>query len=58
MDKVKEEYQKLAKKYKLPKYNDIDLDFEVSAIDKKKFLLREIRRKMLDKFDGINGVLE
>jgi len=57
-ENIKEEYQELAKKYKLPKYSELDLDFEVSTIDKKKFLLREIRRRMLDKFDGIKNILE
>lgn len=58
MEDIKKEYLKLAKKYKLPNYNDIDLDFEISTIEKKEFLLREIRRKILDKFDGIRDILE
>lgn len=59
MEDIKGEYQKLSKKYKLPNYNDIDLDFEISTIEKKKkFLLREIRRRILDKFDGIKEILE
>jgi len=58
MEDIKREYQKYAEKYKLPNYNDIDLDFEISTIDKKKFLLREIRRKILDKIDGIKDILE
>lgn len=56
--KIKEEYKKLASKYKLPNYDDIDLDFEISAIEKHEFLLRAIRRKILDKFDGIKSILE
>ena len=55
---IKGEYQKLAKRHKLPKYIDIDKDFEISTIDKTEFLLREIRRKILDKFDGIREILE
>ncbi len=55
---IKGDYQKLAKKYKLPDFNEIDLDFEISTIDKKGFLLREIRRRVFDKIDGIKDVLE
>ncbi len=55
---IKNEYQKLAKKYNLPDYDELDLDFEISTIEKKKFLLREIRRKILDKIDGIKEILE
>ncbi len=55
---IKLEYQKLSKKYKLPNYNELDLDFEISTIEKKRFLLREIRRKILDKIDGIKEILE
>lgn len=55
---IKKNYQKLAKKYKLPNYVEIDLGFEISTIDKEKFLLREVRRRMLDKIDGIKDILE
>lgn len=57
---IKNEYQKLlkTKNIRLPNFNEIDLDFEISTIDTKRFLLREIRRRILDKFDGIKEILE
>jgi len=49
MDKVniKEEYKKL--KYKLPKFEDINNEFELDFIKDKPFLLRQIRRRMNEK---------
>lgn len=55
---VKGDYEKLQKKYRLPDYEYINSDFEISSIEQKKFLLREIRRKMFNKFDGIKELLE
>ncbi len=37
---IKSDYQKLAKRYNLPDYAELDLEFEISTIEKKKFLLR------------------
>jgi hypothetical protein len=47
--KLKDEYNNL--KYKLPKFEDIDFEFELSTanIKEKEFLLRAIRRRMNDK---------
>lgn len=49
MDKVniKEEYNKL--KYKLPKFGDINNEFELEFIKDKPFLLRQVRRRMNEK---------
>ena len=44
---IKEEYEKL--KYKLPKFDGLDEEFEISSIKHKEFLLRGIRRKMNEK---------
>src|SRR3989344_6191743 len=43
---IKEEYNELTKKHKLPKFDDINEDFELEFIKEKSFLLRQIRRKM------------
>jgi len=53
---VKEEYEKL--KYKLPKFEDLDNEFEISIIKNKEFLLRSIRRKMNDKVIFFCRILE
>ncbi|MFH1209471.1 MAG: hypothetical protein V1663_01655 [archaeon] len=53
---VKEEYESL--KYKLPKFQDLDNEFEISSIKHKEFLLRNIRRKMNDKVIFFCRILE
>ena len=57
-ENIKEEYDKLLNVHDMPNFEDLDNEFEISTIDKKKFLLRNIRRKMLDKFDAIKLLLE
>jgi hypothetical protein len=49
MDKwsIKEDYNKL--KHKLPKFDDINNEFELEFIKDKPFLLRQIRRRMNEK---------
>jgi len=44
---IKVEYNKL--KYKLPRFEELDNEFEISAIKEKTFLLRNIRRRINDK---------
>src|SRR3989344_4765209 len=44
---VNEEYNKL--KYKLPKFEEINEDFEIDFIKEKPFLLRQIRRRVNEK---------
>ncbi len=46
---INEEYNKL--KYKLPKFEDLDYEFEISAsnIKDKTFLIRNLRRRLNDK---------
>lgn len=48
---VKEEYYKLKKKYSfLPNFTELNNEFEITTIENTDFLLREIRRKMGEKF--------
>ncbi|MBD3361240.1 hypothetical protein GF358_00445 [Candidatus Woesearchaeota archaeon] len=48
---VKEAYNKIKKKYKiLPDYDELNIEFEIGYINNEEFLLREIRRKMNEKF--------
>jgi hypothetical protein len=44
----KKDYERLRKKYKLPKFDDLDKEFEIRKIDLDSFPLREIRRNMTD----------
>ena len=56
--KLKEKYQELGKKHKLPSFEEIDKEFEISTIDKDEFLLREIRRKIDEKIELYAKFLE
>lgn len=51
LKKLKNEYAKLAKKYSLPKFEDLNKKFEIerAAERETEMLLREIRRVMVDK---------
>ena len=55
---MKQEYQKLAKKYKLPSFDSLNKEFEISDIETVDFLLREIRRKINERFENYIKVLE
>ena len=48
---IKQEYQILSKKYKLPDFDVLDKEFEVSSIQdiNEKFLIRAIRRRINEK---------
>ncbi len=56
--KIKEEYEKLRKKYKLPEFKEIDNEFEITIIEHEEFLLREIRRKITEKIELYTKVLD
>lgn len=55
---IKEEYSKLKDKYNLPDFQEIDDEFEISLIDSEVFLLREIRRKISERFNKFSKILE
>jgi len=58
---IQEKYNKLKIKYKLPDFNELDHEFEISTIEHEEFLLREIRREMTERLsffsDIIGGIL-
>jgi hypothetical protein len=55
---IKEKYQELSKKHKLPSFDEIDNEFEISTIEKDDFLLREVRRKIAEKIEVYAKFLE
>lgn len=56
---IKDAYEKLRKKYKvLPDFEKIDNEFEISTIEKKDFLIRNIKRKINEKLELLNNVLD
>ena len=50
LSKFKEEYEKIAKKYKLPAFKELNNDFEIDKLDKENDnILRAIRKVMMEK---------
>ena len=54
---IKAEYEKLAKKHKLPNYGDVNNELEISSLESEDFLLRQIRKKIAERIDEITEVL-
>ncbi|MFH1316775.1 MAG: hypothetical protein ABII01_04605 [Candidatus Woesearchaeota archaeon] len=55
---IKETYKGLRKKYDLPDFETLDRDFEASSIEEDRFLLREIRKKIVEKIEFYSKILE
>lgn len=50
-NKIETEYNKLCKKYKLPKFKEIDKEFEISSLENERFLINNILRKIAEKLE-------
>lgn len=50
-NEIENEYSSLSKKYKLPKFNDIDAEFEISALDNERFLIKNILRNVSERLE-------
>ena len=50
-NKIEKEYNNLCKKYKLPKFNEIDSEFELSTLENERFLIKSILKKMAEKLE-------
>ncbi|MAG07916.1 hypothetical protein CMO89_00415 [Candidatus Woesearchaeota archaeon] len=55
---LKRKYNYLKTKYSLPAFGKLDMEFELSSIDKDDFLLRDIRKKMIEKIDFFCEIIE
>lgn len=51
MSEIKKAYEGLKKKHSLPGFEELDNEFEISALEKEDFLLRETRRKIEEKLE-------
>lgn len=51
-------YNELKKRHALPDFALVDKEFEISAIEKPAFLMRNVRRKIAEKLDDITQFLE
>lgn len=55
---IKKEYEKLKKKFNLPKFKDLNQEFELYSIEKTDCLLRNIRRRMIEKLGFFTRILD
>jgi len=51
VNEIEKEYDKLSKKYKLPKFKEIDSEFEISTLENTNFLMRNLLRKVEEKLE-------
>jgi len=56
-DDIEKEYTKLCKKYKLPKFSDIDNEFEINDLENTRFFLRNVLRKVAEKLEFYGNLL-
>ena len=50
-NEIEKEYNNLSKKYKLPKFKEIDAEFEISSLENEKFLIKNILRSISEKLE-------
>lgn len=58
MSSQEHRYRTLQKKYKLPSYKELDEEFEVNDIETGRFLLGEIRKKILERIDPYLDIID
>ena len=58
--KLKNDYEKLGEKYKLPGFNELNAEFEIEKLQDREtdFLLRQVRRAMIEKTAVVLRFLE
>ena len=54
----KESYEKLQKKYGLPGFDEINKDFEIEKLKSGSFMLKDIRRNMIEKVASVIKLFE
>ena len=55
---IEKQYIELKKKHRLPKFEDIEFEFELSDLEETNFLMRAIIRRMEEKLDFYSTMLE
>ncbi len=58
MSEVKKKFEELRKKYGLPRFDELAKEFEIDSIEKKDFLLRNIRKKVHSKIIAFCELME
>ncbi|MBI5065306.1 hypothetical protein HZA97_03640 [Candidatus Woesearchaeota archaeon] len=54
----KKDYEQLRKKYKLPSFEVLDKEFEISDIEEKTHLLSRIRDKIIDRLEFLIKIID
>ena len=54
---IEKEYNKLCEKFKLPKFKELDEEFEISTFENASFLLRNILRKAYENLEFYTTIL-
>ncbi len=57
-NEIEKEYRKLKEKYKLPEYSELNEEFEISSLECTDFLLRNIRRRMIEKISVFSSFID
>ena len=50
-NEIEKGYSSLSRKYKLPKFSDIDAEFEISSLDNEKFLIKNTLRRIAERLE-------
>jgi hypothetical protein len=58
LERLKEEYEKIKKKYGLPSFDELDGEFEIRKIDHDLLIVREIRRNVMSRIDFLIALLD
>ena len=62
VNEIEKEYNKLPKKYRLPKFKELNNEFEIGDLENTSFLLRNVLRKIAEKLEFyanlINDVMQ
>lgn len=58
LSELKEQFKLLQEKYSLPEFDMLDKEFEIKDITNENIILREIRDRILEKFDEYIKILE
>ena len=51
VNEIEKEYNNLSKRYKLPKFREIDSEFEISTLEDTRFLIKNILRRISEKLE-------
>lgn len=57
-EKIKKKYNELKSRYSLPDFEELNKNFEISAIEHEDFLLRQIRKRIANKINAMCEFLE